>query len=110
MAAPVMMALPGVDTHAAPIQGPLTLRFTAPMDVRTLSTKTVTLLGPEGALPIQVIGTNEGRQAFVQLPDDLYPGSRYTLFVKGLHAADGTALPYAAIGFRYCSPPPRPVS
>ena len=99
MAAPVMMALPGVDTHAAPIQGPLTLRFTAPMDVRTLSTKTVTLLGPEGALPIQVIGTNEGRQAFVQLPDDLYPGSRYTLFVKGLHAADGTALPYAAIGF-----------
>ncbi|MBE1161502.1 RHS repeat-associated core domain-containing protein [Dyella acidiphila] len=98
-AEPALLALPGVDTHAAPIQGPLTLRFTTPMDMRTLSTQTVTLLGPEGALPIHVVGTNEGRQAFVQLPDDLYPGSRYTLFLKGLHAADGTVLPYAAVGF-----------
>jgi YD repeat-containing protein len=91
--------LPGMDTNAAPIQGPLTLRFNAPLDLRTLSTSTVTLLGPEGAVPIHVVGTNEGRQAFVQLPDDLYPGSRYTLFVKGLRSAQDVALPYTAVGF-----------
>ena len=97
--APTITVLPGIDTTAAPLQGPLTLRFNTAMDVRALTTKTVTLLGPEGAVPIHVVGTNDGRQAFVQLPDDLYPGSRYTLFVKGLHTAQGTDVPYTVVGF-----------
>lgn len=96
---PAVLALPGVDKQSAPIHGPLNLRFTATMDVRTLNEQTVTLLGPEGALPIHVVGTNEGRQAFVQLPDDLYPGSRYTLFLKGLRTAQGSTLPFTAVGF-----------
>ena len=98
-AQPAILPLPGVDTRAAPIQGPLNLRFTTAMDMRALNAKTVTLLGPEGAVPIHVVGTNEGRQAFVQLPDDLYPGSRYTLFVKGLRTANGDAVPYTTVGF-----------
>ncbi len=97
--APTITVLPGIDTTAAPLQGPLTLRFNTAMDVRALTTKTVTLLGPEGAVPIHVVGTNDGRQAFVQLPDDLYPGSRYTLFVKGLHTTQGTDVPYTVVGF-----------
>ena len=96
---PAITPMSGVDTQAAPIQGPLNLRFNAAVDVRTLNAKTVTLLGPEGAVPIHVVATNEGHQAFVQLPDDLYPGSRYTLFVKGLRSAQHTALPYTAVGF-----------
>jgi RHS repeat-associated protein len=97
--APLMTVLPGVDTWAAPLQGPLNLRFSTAMDVRTLDPKTVTLIGPEGAVPVRVVATNEGRQAFVQLPDDLYPGSRYTLFVKGLKTTGGEVVPYAAVGF-----------
>lgn len=96
---PKVAVLPGIDTTAAPLQGPLTLRFNTAMDVRALNTRTVTLLGPEGAVPIRVVGTNDGHQAFVQLPDDLYPGSRYTVFLKGLHSAQGVALPYTAVGF-----------
>jgi RHS repeat-associated protein len=96
---PAITPLPDIDPQAAPITGPLTLRFNTAMDLRALNTKTVTLLGPEGAVPIRVVGTNEGRQAFVQLPDDLYPGSRYTLFVKGLHTAQGGEVPYTAVGF-----------
>jgi RHS repeat-associated protein len=96
---PTVSALPDEDTRAAPVQGPLTLRFNAAMDVRSLNTKTVTLLGPEGTVPIHVVGTNDGRQAFVQLPDDLYPGSRYTLFLKGLRTTQDEVLPYTAVGF-----------
>ncbi|WP_284384661.1 DUF6531 domain-containing protein, partial [Dyella flava] len=96
---PAITSLPGVDTQAAPLTGPLTLRFNTAMDLRALNPKTVTLLGPEGAVPIRVVGTNEGRQAFVQLPDDLYPGSRYTLFVKGLHTVQGAPVPYTVLGF-----------
>ena len=98
-APPSMVALPDLDTTAAPVTGPLTLRFTTAMDLRALNPKTITLLGPEGAVPIRVVGTNDGRQAFVQLPDDLYPGSRYTLFVKGLRTAQGATVPYTVVGF-----------
>ena len=98
-ATPNVAALPDVDKQSTPGQGPLTLRFDTAMDVRALNPKTVTLLGPEGAVPIRVVGTNEGHQAFVQLPDDLYPGSRYTLFLKGLYTAQGAALPYTAVSF-----------
>lgn len=97
--APLMTVLPGVNTQATPLQGPLNLRFATAMDVRTLDPRTVTLIGPEGAVPVHVVATNEGHQAFVQLPDDLYPGSRYTLFVKGLKTTQGEAVPYAAVGF-----------
>ncbi|WP_229771373.1 RHS repeat-associated core domain-containing protein [Burkholderia pseudomallei] len=90
---------PFSETHQASIHGPLVLRFTAPVDLKQLNTHGVTLLGPEGTVPVHVIGTEAGRLAFVQLPDDLYPGSRYTLFVKGLHTATGTAVPYTTVGF-----------
>ena len=94
---------PSNNTADAPIRGPLVLHFTAPVDLHQLSAQTVTLLGPEGAVSVHVVGAEGGRLAFVQLPDDLYPGSRYTLFVKGLHLADGAAVPYTTIAFTTAS-------
>ncbi|WP_308142816.1 RHS repeat-associated core domain-containing protein [Burkholderia pseudomallei] len=91
--------LPGKDTSAASIHGPLVVRFAAPVDLHQLNDHAVTLLGPEGNVPVQVVGAEGGRLAFVQLPDDLYPGSRYTLFVKGLRTITGNAVPYTAVGF-----------
>jgi len=93
------VTFPEANSTNAPIQGPLALRFATPVDVRQLTDATVTLLGPEGVVPTRVVGTEGGRLAFVQLPDDLYPGSRYTLFVKGLHTATGDVVPYTAMGF-----------
>ena len=95
----VAQTFPAQDSTAASIHGPLVVRFAAPVDLHQLSDRTVTLLGPEGAVAVHVVGTEGGRLAFVQLPDDLYPGSRYTLFIKGLHTANGAAVPYTALGF-----------
>ena len=94
---------PANGATAAPIQGPLTVRFAVPVDVRQLSAKTVTLLGPEGIVSVRVVGAEDGRLAFVHLPNDLFPGSRYTLFLKGLHTANGAAVPYTAVGFTTAS-------
>lgn len=99
----IAATLPGKDNTAASIHGPLIVRFAAPVDLHQLKDHTVTLLGPEGAVPVDVVGAEGGRLAFVQLPDDLYPGSRYTLFVKGLHTAAGEAVPYTAVGFTTAS-------
>jgi RHS repeat-associated protein len=99
----VAETVPGKDDAYASIHGPLVVRFAAPIDMRELNTATVTLLGPEGTVSVKVIGTEGGRLAFVQLPDDLYPGSRYTLFMKGLHTVAGDAVPYTAVGFTTAS-------
>lgn len=95
----IAATFPTQHSTRASIHGPLVVHFAVPMDLHQLNTRTVTLLGPEGTVPVQVVGTEGGRLAFVQLPDDLYPGSRYTLFVKGLHTAQGGDVPYTAIGF-----------
>lgn len=95
--------LPGSNSAAASIHGPLALRFATPVDLRQLNAHTVTLLGPEGTVAAHVVGAEGGRLAFVQLPDDLYPGSRYTLFVKDLHTVKGAAVPYTAVGFTTAS-------
>lgn len=95
----VAATFPASEALQVPLQGPLAIRFTAPVNVRQLTDKTVTLLGPGGVVKTRVVGAEGGRLAFVQLPDDLYPGSRYTLFVQGLHEANGDPVPYTAIGF-----------
>ncbi|MGF6495644.1 RHS repeat-associated protein [Luteibacter sp. 621] len=82
---------------ASPI-GPLALRFDEPVDVAQLN-GTVSLLGPNGVVKTRVVGAENGRLAFIQLPDELYPSARYTIFVQGLHTAAGKAVPYEAIGF-----------
>jgi RHS repeat-associated protein len=97
--AAISATFPSADATAVPIQGPYVVRFASPVDVRELRAHAITLLGPEGAVPVHVVGAEGGRLAFVQLPDDLYPGSRYTLFVQGLHTAAGDAIPYTAVGF-----------
>lgn len=95
----VAATYPAAEATDVPIHGPLTLRFGSLVNLRDLNSKTVTLLGPEGNVSVRVVGVEEGRLAFVQLPNDLFPGSRYTLFVQGVHAANGESVPYTAVGF-----------
>lgn len=99
----ISYTFPAKDTQDASIHGPLVLRFATAVDPGQLSGHTVTLLGPEGAVATQVVGVEGGRLAFVHLPDDLYPGSRYTLFVKGLRTKDGQSIPFTAVGFSTAS-------
>ena len=97
--AAIVESLPNANAQSAPLRGKLTLRFATPADVRALNTQNITLLGPEGIVPLHVFGAEAGRLAFIQPKDDLYPGSRYTLFVKGVRTTDGRDIPYATIGF-----------
>ena len=97
-AMPAITTWPAANSTTAPIRGPLVMRFAVPVNLRQLN-QTVTLMGPEGTVAVQVVGVEGGRLAFVQIPHDLYPGSRYTLFIKNLHTAQGAELPYTAVGF-----------
>jgi RHS repeat-associated protein len=92
-------SLPVVNVQAAPLIGPLALRFSEPVDVAALNKQTVSLLGPGGVVHTRVVGAEGGRLAFIQLPDELLPASRYTVFVQGLRTTKGEPVPYTAIGF-----------
>ena len=75
------------------------LRFSRPLDVKTLNSSTVTLFGPVGLEPVRVTPVEAGRLAFVAPSRQLQPDSDYTLFVRGAAVQDGGQLPFTAIGF-----------
>lgn len=55
----------------------------------SVSTKTVTLLGPEGAVQIRTELTNHGHTIRITPAQDLYPASQYTAFVAGARDTQG---------------------
>jgi RHS repeat-associated protein len=89
-----------------PAGGMVMLRFSVPMDVRTISTDTVTLLGPGGGVPVRVVAAEGGRLAFVTPAADLFTGSHYTLFVQRAKSASHRSLPFTAIDFSTASVQP----
>jgi RHS repeat-associated protein len=95
----VASSQPAEDASAAPVNGPLVVRFTQRMRVTTLDTRTVTLIGPHGAVPIKPVPVEHGLLLFVNPAQDLLPASRYTLFIKGASNVTGQTLPFTAIGF-----------
>ncbi len=96
---PITATLLAPDATNIPIRGKLVLRFATPVDVQSVNTHTITLIGPEGTVPLHVVGTEGGRLAFIQPGQELYPTSRYTLFAKGMQAVSGGTMPYQAVGF-----------
>lgn len=95
----VAASIPKPELLDFPPDGLIALRFATAMDVRSLNVETVTLIGREGAIASTVVGAGNGRLLFVRPATDLYPGSRYTLFVDGAKSTAGAALPFTAIGF-----------
>ncbi|HZJ63349.1 MAG TPA: RHS repeat-associated core domain-containing protein [Kofleriaceae bacterium] len=82
----------GVSGHT-----PLIVRFTRPMARASLSTQSVTLIGPTGAELIRVLPL--GTLAIVQPVQELLPASRYTLFINGATDDAQRPLPLSTIGF-----------
>jgi RHS repeat-associated protein len=103
-AAQVEASLPAANASSVPVDSVLALRFSAPLDVVTLSTNTVILNGPSGPEPARVISAEGGRLAFVTPDNPLRPGVTYTLSLNGLTDAGGGLLPFTAIRFSTESP------
>ena len=95
----VAQSIPANKATNFPYDGLIALRFTAPLAVTSLNTKSVTLLGPAGPVAIRVVPAEAGRLLFVQPASDLLPATAYTLFVSGAKRPDGTALPLTTVSF-----------
>ncbi|MDB5932962.1 MAG: hypothetical protein JWQ01_306 [Massilia sp.] len=95
----VKSTLPAAGAGSVPLDRPLVVSFSQRMMAASLSTETVTLIGPQGALPIRVVPVEYGLLLFVTPTQDLLPASSYTLFIKGAMNVAGQPLPFTAIGF-----------
>ncbi|MHB1950552.1 MAG: DUF6531 domain-containing protein, partial [Acidiferrobacteraceae bacterium] len=88
----------GVDPSAL-----LAVRFSTHLDVRTLNTSTVTLIGPTGTVAARVVPAEEGLLLFVTPTQELQPSSSYTLFIEGATDRSGAPLAPVTIGFSTAS-------
>ncbi|WP_414450021.1 RHS repeat-associated core domain-containing protein [Burkholderia sp. 22PA0099] len=95
----VQSALPTAGATDVAVSARLSLLFNKPLDPSSLNVKTVTLVGPQGAVEGSVTATDDGILAFFVPKVQLLPATHYTLFVKDAKDAAGNALPFTTIAF-----------
>jgi len=71
----------------------LTMKFDEAVEVDSVTADTVTLLGPEGPVSANIGLQSDGRTIFLRPAGDLFPKTRYTLFVKGISSISGASPP-----------------
>ncbi len=100
MDAPALAASLPIDGSAdVPTDAVISLLFSKPLKVETVTAASVTLTGPKGIERIKVVAAENGLLAFVTPEAHLIAGSRYTLIINGGSDKDGLLLPTSAITF-----------
>lgn len=92
--------LPANGAEDVPLDARIAVRFSQPIRAESLSTDSVTLLGPGGTTKARVVSAERGLLLFVTPIAQLFPGTEYTLFIDGAMDQEGNPLPFVAAGFR----------
>ncbi|WP_379653770.1 RHS repeat-associated core domain-containing protein [Pseudoxanthomonas sp. UC19_8] len=99
--ADIAATLPVQGASNVSIDPLLAIRFNQQARVTDLSAANFSLVGPGGPVPVSVVAAEEGRLAFVRGKQTLFPDSKYTLMMNGVHAdASGERLPLSVVDFR----------
>jgi len=96
----VAASIPAASAVGVPADQVISIRFSIPLDVRTVAAANVTLFGPSGPESIKSVVAEGGRLLFVTPSKTLLPESFYTLFVRDAKGVNGLALPFTTIGFK----------
>jgi RHS repeat-associated protein len=103
----IAVSIPVAGATDVRIETSIAVRFTRLLDVKTVSTTTLTLVGPDGALVNATVTPAEaGRLLFVLPSSPLQPGTTYVLRIKGAADANADQLPDSSIGFTTEGAPP----
>ena len=96
----VASSLPVADSDNIPADTLISMRFTRPVDPKSITAATISLIGPAGPVEATVAAVQDGRLAFITPKEDLLTGTHYTVALAGVRARDGQALPFTSFGFR----------
>jgi uncharacterized membrane protein YgcG len=109
----VVKILPPHESRGVDVEEFVAIRFSRPVDDTTINGESLTLFGPSGAVPANVVSAEGGMLAFITATQSMMPGARYSVFVQGVASADGKAVPFFVSSFetaRVQAPPPRVAS
>ncbi|MGC4062293.1 MAG: RHS repeat-associated core domain-containing protein [Aquabacterium sp.] len=95
----VAATLPSANANDLPLDASVMVRFSTRLQVSSLNTATVTLIGPNGTLPVRVVPLEQGALLAVTPTQQFLPASRYTLFIKGAQDTLKRPLPLFSMGF-----------
>jgi RHS repeat-associated protein len=101
----VEATVPEDDAQNVPVNALVSLRFSTALQVQTVSSSTVTLAGPDGALPAKVIPAEGGMLAFLTPAVSLASGTSYSANITGLTDQSGNPLPDATLSFTTAGQP-----
>jgi hypothetical protein len=90
---------------AVPMDLRVTIRFSGPADVRSLTGSSIVLEGPDGVVLTSIVPVEAGRLVFVTPVEPLRASNDYQLQVQGAAATDGAQIPGAVITFRTADDP-----
>lgn len=91
--------LPPHESRDVDVDDSVAVRFSRRPLEGTVDSGTITLFGPSGAVPSNVVTTQDGMLAFVNPRQSLLPDSRYSLFVQGLLDEARAAIPFTVSSF-----------
>ena len=78
----------------------ITLRFSKPLSVKTVSRKNVVLQGPRGEVETRVVAAESGMLMFITPLAPLASNSNYNLSISGAADKNDQPLPFIAVGFK----------
>jgi RHS repeat-associated protein len=90
---------PSLGAVDVPIDSRLSVRFSAAVDVRSITDRTVTLADESGALPVTLVPAEGGRLLFVRPLGLLSEGTEYRLSLDGIVGTRGARLESVAVTF-----------
>jgi RHS repeat-associated protein len=99
LAPAVQATVPDAGAVGVTLDSRIAVRFSKPLSISSLTTQTVTLIGPSGAVAVQVVPAEGGMLLFVTPRMQLSPAAHYTLFIAGAADPQGIALPFIATSF-----------
>lgn len=96
-------SLPLAGATSVSASAPIALRFSGKIDPTTATSMAVTLVGPAGAVMVDINVAEEGRLAFIKPRGDLLTGTKYAVVMQGIKSEDGRLLPFTTFGFETSS-------
>ncbi|WDH22903.1 RHS repeat-associated core domain-containing protein [Pseudomonas chlororaphis] len=95
----VQSSLPAANANTVAVSSWISLRFSKPMAVTSLSSNTVTVIGPTGQTAGTVTPVEGGQAVFFVPTRELLPDTYYNVFVSGATDESGTQLPLTGYSF-----------
>lgn len=91
--------IPAQEADDVDVDVRVAVRLSERLDVTAVNASTVSLVGPSGAVKGSVVAAEAGRLLFFTPNVDLWPGTTYTLFLKGLRDRNDRKVPTYLLTF-----------